>query len=484
MKAPKSVGRNINILQIAQIAFGCSYALLHLFIAYDVPVQMSYSPTAHGLSSVLTSSVSTVSSALSEAFTGAAATAGVASWLKKAALRAAGEEGLAENVRNSQGELFGIDAIHAADLEKARKELIYHAGTQRIHCLDTSGEVFAILLNAVYLIPLCIFFLSYRKGRWGIGAVLGSSKTSEQEDSKEPSKTTLEAIEHEIKEEMAIDHAEAMDPPPEIKDKLEKAKSDARQGASDLSNNVQHGAQDLAEKAKDGAKDMSDKAHEATNDLPAKVQKGAQDLGTKTKDAAASLPEKIQNGAKDGAQKAKDVASDIPSKANEMGQQAKEAVNDANHRLQENLQALKGRVETGDERPKSQGKENSKPNGTANARNASPEKASKARDMSPEKKIPSLRQKSPVKKAAAPREKSPEKKATQPRDKSPEKKAPAPSDPSPQKPSEPVENPEQEPEEEKKSSPDLGASGYEMVPDEPKTEEERKAEAEMQPTLE
>lgn len=84
----------------------------------------------------------------------ATATAGFSSWLKKAALRAAGEEGLAANVRNRQGETFGIDAIHAARVEKAQEEIRYKLQYQTVNCLDTSGQVFAILLNALYLTPL------------------------------------------------------------------------------------------------------------------------------------------------------------------------------------------------------------------------------------------------------------------------------------------------------------------------------------------
>lgn len=82
------------------------------------------------------------------------ATANVGEWLKKMALRAAGEEGLAENVRNSQGETFGIDAVHAKEAEKAREETRYRNEYQTIHCTDTSGQAFAILLNVFYLAPL------------------------------------------------------------------------------------------------------------------------------------------------------------------------------------------------------------------------------------------------------------------------------------------------------------------------------------------
>lgn len=134
---------------MAQIVFGASYAVAHLFIAYSIPVSVPYL-FVHNLSSAIPSAAASVSSAL----TSATVTAGIGSWLKKVALRAAGEEGLAENVRNRQGETFGIDAVHAAEVEKAQEEIRYRTQYQTVNCIDTSGEAFAILLNVLYLAPL------------------------------------------------------------------------------------------------------------------------------------------------------------------------------------------------------------------------------------------------------------------------------------------------------------------------------------------
>lgn len=141
--------RILTTLQIVQFVFGASYALAHLFVAYDIPVSIPYL-FIHNLSSALPSAASSVSSAV----TSATATAGLQSWLKKAALRAAGEEGLAMNVRNDHGEMFGVDAVHAAESEKAQEEIRYRMEYRTINCLDTSGQAFAIVLNAIYLAPL------------------------------------------------------------------------------------------------------------------------------------------------------------------------------------------------------------------------------------------------------------------------------------------------------------------------------------------
>ena len=125
---------------------GASYALAHLFVAYRLPIQTPYL-FVHSLSTVL-------SSALTSTVPAATATAGARDWLKKFALRAAGNEGLAENVHNSQGITFGLDAVKAAEVEKAQEEIRYRLEYSTVHCIDTSGQAFAILLNVMYLAPL------------------------------------------------------------------------------------------------------------------------------------------------------------------------------------------------------------------------------------------------------------------------------------------------------------------------------------------
>lgn len=151
LPVPRILKQTLTTLQIAQFIFGASYAIAHLFIAYSIPVSTPYL-YVHNLSTAVPAVASSVSSIVSTAT--ATATAGLGSWLKKAALRAAGEEGLAENVRNDRGEPFGIDAVHAAQVEEAQKEIRYRIQYQTVQCLDTSGQAFAILLNALYLAPL------------------------------------------------------------------------------------------------------------------------------------------------------------------------------------------------------------------------------------------------------------------------------------------------------------------------------------------
>ena len=159
IKVPTAVKKVLTTLQIVQFVIGASFAFAHLFIAYSIPVSAPYTFSLADLTSVASEATADASSAVSVAT--ATASAGVASWLKKLAFRAAGREGLAENVVNEQGETFGVDAFHAAEDLKTREEIRYRDELQWIHCTDTSGQAFAILLNCMYLAPLTFLFVKF-----------------------------------------------------------------------------------------------------------------------------------------------------------------------------------------------------------------------------------------------------------------------------------------------------------------------------------
>jgi hypothetical protein len=131
----------LTTLQISQFIIGITFAALHLFVSYSIPVKVPYTVIEN-----VTSAASSISSAAS-----AVTTAGLAAWLKKAALRAAGEEGLAENITNEKGELFGPEARGPA---LNRGETLFRTQYETIPCIDTNGQAFAIWLNVAYLAPL------------------------------------------------------------------------------------------------------------------------------------------------------------------------------------------------------------------------------------------------------------------------------------------------------------------------------------------
>ena len=298
--------QTLTTLQIAQIVFGGTYAFAHLFIAYDIPIENPYL-YVHNLSTALPSTASTISSAVSSAFASATATAGLGSWLKKVALRAAGEEGLAENVRNYQGETFGIDAVHAAQMEKAQEEIRYKWETQTIHCLDTSGEAFAIFLNLVYLAPLAGLFIRYFTRSYLNRAKSEPPKPSPQENIMESSKDAVKDVEREIREAMAGKQGGDTEPPPELKEKLNKAKSDAKQGASDMSTKAQKNANIVSAKTKQGAGDLSDKAQNVAKEWSTMAQDSAQDAKAVLNDELAELRAKMRKMGSEGTKMTKSV---------------------------------------------------------------------------------------------------------------------------------------------------------------------------------
>lgn len=157
MPVPQWIKRLITTSQILQFIVGATFAAAHLFIHYAVPVSIPYTVTP-SISSVVSAASSVASTAATSVAT-AASSAGIGNIIRKIALRAAGEEGLAENVA-----LKNEDALKhsASPFEKvkemakdmAKPEIRYTTEEQMIPCIDTSGQAFAIWLNLLYLAPL------------------------------------------------------------------------------------------------------------------------------------------------------------------------------------------------------------------------------------------------------------------------------------------------------------------------------------------
>lgn len=129
-------------MQIIQFLVGASYASAHSFIKYAVPVQVSDSVPSH------------IASSLSVAAT-AVASSSLGSLAKKILLRAADQEGLAENVGV-------VTASPSASPQVSHLgEPAYHTEYQITSCVGTSGQTFAIWLNVLYLTPLTFLFVRF-----------------------------------------------------------------------------------------------------------------------------------------------------------------------------------------------------------------------------------------------------------------------------------------------------------------------------------
>ncbi|KAL2798850.1 GNS1/SUR4 family-domain-containing protein [Aspergillus keveii] len=130
VRVPTIIKRSLTSMQITQFIIGSSMAAAYLFINYTLPPVRSIPTTP----------------AAAAAATAAAATG--LSWLKQVAFRAAGAEGIAENVG------------HVGDTPLGAPREVVRPGPM-VTCVDTSGQGFAIWLNVAYLLPLTYLFARF-----------------------------------------------------------------------------------------------------------------------------------------------------------------------------------------------------------------------------------------------------------------------------------------------------------------------------------
>ncbi|KAF2757019.1 hypothetical protein EJ05DRAFT_487015 [Pseudovirgaria hyperparasitica] len=162
VRVPQAVKRSLTTMQITQFVVGGSFAILHLCIQYTVPVSTPYRIAKAAQVAVSTAS-SALSSVASEA-TAASAVAGFGSYIKKLALRAAGEEGLAENMGERPHVLKDQIAAKFENLTGHTApgyETRFRNEYQWVQCIDTTGQSFAVWLNLMYLAPLTALFVRF-----------------------------------------------------------------------------------------------------------------------------------------------------------------------------------------------------------------------------------------------------------------------------------------------------------------------------------
>lgn len=161
IRVPMVVKRALTTMQITQFLFGASFAAIHLFVKYDIPIATAYK-ISHPVSSALAAATSTVSSVAASATSvvePAVQTFGVA-LLKRFLLRAAGEEGVAENVRDPvTGHAITPEVEEA--VQRYHEETRWRTDYTTVNCIDTTGQSFAIWLNLIYLAPLTALFVRF-----------------------------------------------------------------------------------------------------------------------------------------------------------------------------------------------------------------------------------------------------------------------------------------------------------------------------------
>lgn len=301
-------------MQIAQFIFGASYAAIHLFISYDIPVARPYQvlATVSSVAASATSALASASSEVSKVIESPTASASVGAVIKKFLLRAAGEEGVAERV--------GIPHDNkpvSQHIEERMEQLSHHAVPTgptyetkwrtewtRVNCIDTSGEAFAIYLNLFYLFPLTVlfarfFYKAYMKRTTRPRGASQNAKAIAQ-DARTAERETEKAV------EAAGKRAE---------DKVRPLGAKAQEKARDLAKELREDVRKVAE----GGKFQKRRVSQAVETFEQKVQSIADSIGEAA--SASNTPKKSSPKKKNNKNKNKQAGDDsrpsTPQKSNE-----------------------------------------------------------------------------------------------------------------------------------------------------------------------
>jgi hypothetical protein len=150
-------------MQIMQFIGGASLAAIYLFISYTVPVSVPYE-SVETISKAATTTAGPLAASLTSPVALSTATGAAVAFLKKLVYRAAGEEGLAENIPGAGSVAHPLHPYNEQQqhpLHETVKKVHYRTEYQAVPCVDTSGQAFAIYINLFYLLPLTILFARF-----------------------------------------------------------------------------------------------------------------------------------------------------------------------------------------------------------------------------------------------------------------------------------------------------------------------------------
>lgn len=153
------IKRTLTSLQITQFLVGASYAMIHSFVSYSIPVTKTIVQDATAPAAASVDADNSVPAFLDN--------------IKQMVL------GMASKVTTSVAEQ-AASAEANAEPEQSTTEQIVH--TQEIvPCINTTGQTFAIWLNVLYLAPLTYLFVkffitSYLRRSGVVGSAQGKGK--------------------------------------------------------------------------------------------------------------------------------------------------------------------------------------------------------------------------------------------------------------------------------------------------------------------
>ena len=285
-------------MQITQFVIGAAFAFAHFFIKYQSPISTAYT---HHFGEIASSIVADATSAASIAT--ASASADVMKYAKKALLRAAGREGLAQNVLNDRGQTFGLDAEKAAKVFARREETRYRDELTWTHCIDTSGQAFAIYINVLYLLPLTWLF-----GRFFVRSYLKRLERRRSSTAAEKMRLAAESARDAVhgtrRKASTIGHVQGDDTDNEnavidSDTEFEEQQRIAKEQLKNKANQVSAKVQDTATKAKKEANKVVENAKQGMDNVTTEVSRKADVVKdkaqTQVQNVAKELPEKVEN---------------------------------------------------------------------------------------------------------------------------------------------------------------------------------------------
>lgn len=328
-----------------QFIFGASYAAAHLFVKYDIPITTTYT-LFHPIASITSAVSSVVASATDSA---ASPIASYGALLRRLLLRAAGDEGVAENVRDKSGQIImpGVQEAIQRYREETRSRTEYHT----IDCIDTPGQAFAIYLNIFYLAPLTVLF-----ARFFVRAYTHrtSSSTPKQSKRHAASRSTVDAAK-------GVDR--------EVDDVGKLAERKAIEGGKKAEAAVRRDIQEMKDGTyiKNASRRVSDRVHSFERKVGHQAEQARDKLGDvlspeRRSDAQQSaadtldeLKENVKQGGKDAKVKTEDAIEETEDDVAEAADAVKEAANNVKDEIKDSTSRLKAEADDDGDESKTEG---------------------------------------------------------------------------------------------------------------------------------
>ena len=325
---PNFVKRTLTTMQITQFLVGASFAAVHLLVSYTVPVSVAHKIAEQVASSVQPSSIASSVSSAVESVTETAsavlptATGPALAFLWKLVYRAAGDEGLAENIPVPGSSIIPAQQSHTPTPIAAHHEnlaqrilhphhnthtvdrVVYRTEYQHVPCIDTSGQAFAIYLNLIYLAPLTGLFMRFFVKSYFRRTNSKAKHQSKHTPISKAAGDALHGFEREI--ESISEEGKANGNNGSVRGR-KGANGDVKNARASLSPSVQEFGNSVVRKASQRLQEISDEAPAATE----KAKQVARDVLNQASEAK----DKVQQQAKETndkiEQKAQQNADDI-----------------------------------------------------------------------------------------------------------------------------------------------------------------------------